>query len=368
MARFNLGCIKGNKGDAGPKGDKGDKGDTGERGLSGADGITPVFSINKVETLDSSCDANVEIDASVPAQPRLNFYIPRGADGADAAGDMQAAVYDKTGVKRDIYEYAQELFEGSIKKDGDSMSGKLVAYEGEISERCVRNISFSTELPTNAVNGDLCFVLADVSGKKLSDCEIGSVILLEEGQNNEHYIIVAKDYHRKGSVTLARRYLTKYAYNYDHERRNSYSGSDIDVYLEAIYLGLFSPYIRNNVLSAELDSIITRRCFLPSESELKGMEYFVNNGAKGCRKGQSVGTEYMTRDLTDTNYVVAVNPEGEFTAISQKQNIHIRPMITLSGDMYVENTVYDSEAVSQPIEKMHSLYMYKDGGWKELSV
>ena len=368
MARFNLGCIKGSKGDPGPKGETGPKGDTGERGLRGTDGITPVFSINKVETLDSSWDANVEIDASVPSQPKLNFYIPRGADGKDAVGDMQSAIYDTSGIKRDIYAYANELFESCVKKDGATMAGKLVAYGGESAEHCGRNISFVSKLPDSAINGELCFVITDSAGKKLSDCDIGSIILLEEGGSKEQYLVAAKNYYRNSGVTLVRRYLTKNLYYYYRESRDEYWGSDIDFYLESIFIGSYSSYIRNNILSSPISSTRTRRCFLPSKTELGEIEYFVNNGKKGTIKNQTTGTEYMTRDLSSSNYIVSVNPEGEFSTVKPSQKARIRPMITLPGDMYVENTVSDGEAVSQPNEKRHTLYVYKDGEWKELSL
>ena len=368
MASFNLGCIKGAKGDPGAKGDKGEKGDTGERGLSGADGLTPVFNVKKVETLDSTCEANVQIDSSEPSQPEITFFIPRGADGKDATGDMESAVYDSTGKKRDIYVYADELFEKSVKKDGGALAGKLVAHESGLSERCVRNISFCTEFPENASNGDLCVLMKDSAGKKLSDCEIGSVILLDEGEAKTQYLIADKDYHRAGHVTLVRRYLSKRVLYFDYHKRGSYSGSDVDIYLESVHVGQFTPYIRENIISVMLDGSIQRRCFLPSKDELLQMAYFADNGTKAAVGAVAVNEEYMTRSVNNGTYYIAVNPEGEFRNATQNHQAYIRPMITLPGDLYVESVIHDDSVASQLVENPRTMYLYKDGEWKELSL
>ena len=182
------------------------------------------------------------------------------------------------------------------------------------------------------------------------------------------YLLVDKDYHKDGHVTLARRYLSKTVFYFDYLKRGSYSGSDIDIYLESVHVGQFTPYIRENIISVMLDGSIQRRCFLPSKDELLQMSYFADNGAKATIKTVTVGDEYMTRSVNNGTFYAAVNPEGEFRNVIQNHQARIRPMITLPENLYVESVVYDGKVASQPIENPRTMYLFKDGEWKELSL
>ncbi len=368
MASFNLGNIRGTKGDTGPKGDKGDKGDTGARGLKGEDGITPIFSVGKVVTLSPGSDAAVTIDNSDASFPKLSFSIPSGFDGADSVGDMQKSVYDTEGLNTDFYAYARDLYGKCVKIEGAVMLGKLVASEGNITERCVRNIIFSDSLPTAAANGDLCFIVKDDAGKKLSECEIGTIVLLDEGDAKGQYIVAAKNYYTSGSVSLIRRNTTRKNYYFDAANREDYCCSEIDFYLETIFAESYAEHVKKNLISTNIDTDLTRRCFLPSKGELQNMTYFVNNGIKASADSQTIGSTYMTRETDGTKTLITVNTEGEFSSTSQEERVRIRPMIVLDGNLYVENTLYKDELVAVPIDRQKKLYLRTEGDWKELIV
>ena len=366
MAEFNLGCIKGSKGDAGPKGDKGDKGDTGARGPAGADGLTPVFSIGVVETLDAGYGARVEVDSGLPENPILNFYIPKGKDGKDSSGDMNEKIYDPTGKKEDIYKYAENLFKKCVDKNGATMEGNLVAGICELQEKGVRNISFSQVFPTSAANGDMCFLLPENNGKYLSECETGTSLLLDECNEKAEYIIVEKNYNNSVGIILIRKYLPDETQYFAYNRRPVYAGSDIDVYLESIYCRKFSEYIQKKLFHVELGNDCVRQCFLPSREELAKMEYFRSNPREAACVDESSCRKYMTRDIIDSKTMYAVDYTGNFGGAGQSDKINFRPMICLPEDMLVENSTYNRTAVVVPVEKKTGIYLFKDGIWEEM--
>lgn len=124
MASFNLGRIRGEKGDTGLSGEKGEQGERGAQGPQGVMGFTPVFSVKETNTIGESEGARVEMDSSNPQNPLLSFFIPKGADGKDALGDMISSIYDSQQKKSDVFEYADSLFEGSMKKERRRISWK----------------------------------------------------------------------------------------------------------------------------------------------------------------------------------------------------------------------------------------------------
>ena len=196
MASFKLGLIKGEKGDTGAKGEKGDTGATG--GV----GAIPVFEVDKVETVDPAFGASVEIDSSDIANPKLSFRIPKGVDGKDASGDMISAIYDPEGKKTDVYAFAENLFGNSLPKSGGVVHGKLSVGEAPSEENCVRNIRFSASLPKTAANGDICFVVPRDYDNTIYSQGIGSVLVLKEGDDEEEYVIAAKDYQLDFSIKM----------------------------------------------------------------------------------------------------------------------------------------------------------------------
>ena len=77
---------KGDKGDTGDKGDKGDKGEAGVNGRDGTNAVNPSFSIGTVTTLPSGSNATVTLTGTYP-NLKLNFGIPRGADGSGGGAE-----------------------------------------------------------------------------------------------------------------------------------------------------------------------------------------------------------------------------------------------------------------------------------------
>ncbi len=363
MASFNLGYIKGERG---PKGDKGDKGDIGLTGAKGTDGITPVFKVGNVETVDSGDFANVEIDTQDPANPVLNFYIPRGEHGRDASGDMLSSIYDTEGKCVDIYKFAESLFEKAVKKSGGVMEGILTAYEGNPEERCVRNIIFANELPSVASSGDICFIRTKNSGKALSEQSIGSTLLLTEGNSKAEYIVAATDYHGEGTVTLVRKYLLDNTMCFDYATRNKYHLSEVDVFLETVFVRLFSENVEKSLYPAEIATSLYRHCFLPSVNEIERMQYFKDEGAKATTKSGETVSYYLTRDLSDRKSTYAVSSSGSISTVSQTSVVHIRPIIVLPGSITVENTIYNKTAVAELTKENGGIYLYENGAWKEL--
>lgn len=366
MASFNLGSIKGIKGDVGPKGDKGDKGDTGSRGERGTDGITPVFSIGGVTLVDASLGANVEIDSSDVANPKLYFSIPKGRDGKDSLGDMCVSVYDTQGKKQDFYTYADDALGKALLKTGGNLLGKLSAYESESGDRCVRNIYFLDSLPETAANGDICFLRARESSGKLSEHSIGSELILTEDGVDCEYIVADKNFHTDNSVTLVRKYFTDFNENFDYNGRERYQMSDIDICLENFFWNLFSDYVKKQCMSVKIDYNYPRHCFLPSVGELTSMNYFKNYGLTTTTKDGLQREYWMTRDTGQTLNVFAVKKTGEIEAVEQNRMMAVRPMIILPSDLATENIMYGNSGAIRLTEEKTSMYLFENGQWKEL--
>ncbi len=365
MASLNLGRIKGDKGDVGDVGPRGDIGPTGPRGT---DGYTPTLSIEKVVTVDSDMDANAHIDSQDPAMPKLTLYIPRGADGQDAHGDMERSVYDTEGKRTDFYEFAAKLFSDALKKEGGNLTGKLVAHCSQTNEKCVRNISFASAFPENAGEGDICFIYPEESMISIYEQPEGSTVLIEENGQDEEYILVAKDYHGGGNVTLARKYLLDNAECYDYHQRNTYFMSDMDVYLETFFLKGFSKRIIKYLVWAELEANKKRRCFIPSAAELSSFEYFKANGCDATKKNQNEKVGYVARDTNNSREALCIGSGGVRYFLSQASAFNIRPFIVLSGSLKTENMINDNEYAVRIIESDEGVYVYENGVWKGLSL
>ena len=72
---------RGATGATGPQGPIGETGATGPRGETGQNAVNPNFSIGTVTTLDAGSQATVSLTGTYP-NLKLNFGIPRGADGS----------------------------------------------------------------------------------------------------------------------------------------------------------------------------------------------------------------------------------------------------------------------------------------------
>lgn len=369
MASFNLGRIKGDKGDkgdTGAKGEQGLKGERGERGERGTDGRTPVFTIGETATLPSSEEAYAVLNTDNPENPVLSFYIPRGKDGKDAAGDMLAAVYDSEGIGQDFYKYARELSDKCLKVSGGTLGGALKAAESSVLEGAVRNICALSALPDSGADGDICIITRDENAKKLGECNTGSIMLIEENGKDVPYIIAACDYHADNTVTLVRKELYPHAACFDNSRRGNYLLSDMDILLETIYKSVLSDEIQRSLVCVNLGSNIYRHCFLLTHSDLSQIEYFQTTDNRiAYIDGLSTTDEYLTRGLTGSKMVYIVTTSGVFGTIAQNVEKRFRPTIVLPGDLKVENTEYNSTPAAKLSDAKRGIYMRLGGEWKE---
>lgn len=361
MASFKLGCIVGEKGDRGDRGAKGERGEKGDRGDSGA---IPVFEIADVETVAPGISASVEIDASDPEMPKLSFRIPRGKDGKDAMGDMLSGIYDSEGKKADIYKFAEALFEKALSKTGGGVTGKLFVHQSPENESCVRNILFAPSLPEKASEGDICFITAEEYENTIYNNGIGSILLIPEGEDKYEYIVAAKDYHGEGSVTLVRKNLVQFEGVYNFTVRDSYYCSNIDYFMESVFVRMYPDYIQKMMRATLLSDYHKRTCFIPSYEEIMNMEYFKNN-PYGAVTDTGGYREYMTRTLDNNKSVISVTALGEISAYMQSQKSGIRPVIVLEGSLLVRNCMHNGNAAVE-VARSNRGYYYSEGKWKEL--
>ncbi len=363
MASFKLGCIKGEKGEKGLDGAKGERGDTGERGTAGA---IPVFEIENVESVSYAESASVEINVENPENPKLSFRIPRGKDGKDTMGDMVSGIYDTEGKKTDVYKFAEELFGKALLKSGGNVIGKLCVHTSPESESCVRNILFSTSLPENAENGDICFVVPEDDENTIYNNGVGSVLLIPEGDEKREYIVAAKDYHGEGNVTLIRKRMPEYTHYFNRSVIESYFYSDVDNMLETVYSRLFPDYIQKIMKAPIIANHRKRHCFLPSCQELGEMEYFINNPTP-AQTDAGTNRAYLTRDINDRRGVNTVNSSGKIVSVTQSTESGIRPIIVIDGSLVVRNCVHNDNAAVEAVQT-NKCYYFINGKWKELML
>ncbi len=372
MAGFNLGRIigeKGEKGETGPKGDTGAKGEKGDTGDAGKDGLTPVFTIGEVTTLTNGEPALVEIDSSNPENPVLSFKIPAGKDGRDALGDMIKTVYDTKGVGTDIFEYARKLFDGCLKTEGGNLSGGLTVAESPLSGRAVRNISIASSLPEAGAEGDVFIKLNDKNSKSLGDCNAGDTVIIKENGKNIIYLVAGINYHGENTVTLLRKDLCPFKCSYDYERRDQYHMSDIDIFLESMFISVYSPEVRNSLVSVNNTDNVYRHCFLLSKNDYTYINYFSDIKKRTAYvEGTKYNDTHMTSSTGTKGYIVGIGTSGEFVSISISSLASLRPAIVLPSDFPVINTLQDSQPAVMPVTPGPGIYVYAGSEWRECAL
>lgn len=372
MAGFNLGRIigeKGEKGETGPKGDTGAKGEKGDKGDAGKDGLTPVFTVGEVTTLTNGESALVEIDSSNPENPVLSFKIPAGKDGRDALGDMLKTIYDTKGIGTDIFEYARKLFDGCLKTEGGNLSGGLTVAESPLSERAVRNISIASSLPEAGAEGDIFIKLNDKNVKTLGDCNEGEMVIIKENGKDIVYIVAGINYHGENTVSLLRKELYPFKCTYDYKRRDEYRMSDIDVFLESMFISVYTPAVRNSLVSVNNADNVYRHCFLLSKKDYTNMNYFADTKKRIARKeGEGYNDSHMTSTTGTKGYITGVGTTGEFVSISISSSASFRPAIVLPSNFPVINTLQDSLPAVMPVTPNPGIYVYAGGEWRECAL
>ena len=367
MASFNLGKIKGDKGekgDIGPKGEKGEKGDIGERGT---DGFTPVFSIAQTSTLPHDSDAYVELDNSDEQNPVLKFYIPRGKDGNDASGDMPSAQYDKNQRKTDIYEYADKLAENSFKKDGGAFIGQVKAYVSGPEEICVRNVSVAEVLPSNAKNGDICVLTKKKSNITLKDLGLGSCVLIKENGVDREYMVFSNNTRHSGKTELLRKNLLNSRVVYEKSNVSKYTQSDVDIFLNSVFINSLDECVRSELTETMIEQNVFRKVYIASREETSSFNYYDNNSFKAQTDSGGYGT-YWTRTPTGETSVYCYNDAGNGTVFSVTGMLFARPVIVLPCDTCVENADTASGMGYRLLEGKGGIYIFKNGEWSECEL
>lgn len=363
MASFNLGRIKGEKGDAGTPGERGTQGERGAQGAQGVSGFTPVFSVKEIITVEDNESARVEIDSSDIKNPILTFFIPKGKDGKDALGDMISSIYDSKGKKCDVFEYADSIFNGAMKKSGGEFSGKVKAYSADAQELCVRNIVVAKNFPEGARTGDICITEKRKGTITLGDQETGTSFIIKENGVPTPYIIVEKDFYGENTVALIRNEVLSVSSYFDRAGKSEYCLSTADFYLEAIYSKFLDKNLLNKLVDSSLAGVGKRKIFLPANTELSDFEYFKENSKRAIATGGTYSA-YWTRGLYSSNNAI-INSQGELESVKATEKHSYRPMIVLDGDTQVENTEFNSlHAVKLP-EEQCGIYVFDGEAWKE---
>ena len=356
MASFNLGQIIGKTGA---------KGDTGEKG---ADGCTPVFSVGTTQTISPQQGARVEINNENPQNPVLNFYIPKGSDGASAVGDMQSAIYDTENKKTDIFKFVEQSLSAYLKQSGGKLTGELSAYSADISSSCVRNICIASSLPTTAKNGDICFCKKKTNTLQLSECEIGNTILIKENGKNVEYILADKDFHISGGVTLIRKCLVSEKTMFDRGSNVLYNMSSVDLLHTCIHEKKFSDYVRKNLLNVTVDTNVKRKVFSISFSESSSISYLKTNSITAKIENSSSYGSYWTRTKSTAGSAYAIGDNGGKSAFTASSALYTRPVIVLPGSLGVTNAQSDSAAAYEISEGESGIYVYNAGQWEECLI
>ena len=371
MASFNLGRVVGSTGAAGEKGDagaKGDKGDKGDRGEKGADGYTPVFSVGTTQTLSAQSNARVEINSDDPKNPVLNFYIPRGSDGASAAGDMQSAFYDTENRKTDIFRFVEQSLLPYLKKSGGELTGELSAYAINTSSSCVRNICVTSDLPETAKNGDICLCKKTENVLKLSDCETGSTIFVKENGAGAEYILADMDFHITGGVTLIRKYLFPDKTMFDRGSNVSYNMSSVDLLHTCIHEKMFSDFIRKNLLDVTIETNLKRKVFSLSYSEVSSISYLKSNSIVAKIENSNSTGSYWTRTNNTSGSAYAIGENGGKSSYTASSELYTRPVIVLPKTLSVINAQAGSETAYEVSEGESGIYVYNGGQWEECLI
>lgn len=367
MPKFNLGKIKGDtgaRGEQGVQGEQGIQGEQGPKGDRGEDGYTPVFTVGTVETVEAGSNALVEIDSSDPRNPVISFSVPKGADGRDNSGDMETSVYDVSGKKTDVYNYAEQLVNHCIKESGGALSGKLFSAGGETSAMCVRNLCIADELPGDARIGDFCLLKEKKSQLTIDSLAVGSSVGVYENGQTVPYVIAGKDYHIDGTVTLVRKCIytnMKYAAGDMYKYETSFP----DMYLEHNYRKLLSDAMQKKLRSVKLSDGQYRSVFIPSREEIREMEYFKTNSAV-AKNDSGDKCSYWTRSRhSSTSRVYIISTGGDAVAQALNYTDGLRPMVVVDKNFCIQSAD-NSEFLYEMSESKTGLFVREESGWEKV--
>lgn len=158
---------KGEQGEQGPVGPQGPKGDTGAQGPKGDTGDTgkaATIQIGTVTTGEPGTDASVE-NVGTATDARLNFTIPRGADGTSGSGGsgggLDSVAHDETLTGDGTSVSPLGVIVGQLLKNpnGYDAGANTVNLDNLINEGvyCIGGIQSATGKPDNVI-GDSAFL------------------------------------------------------------------------------------------------------------------------------------------------------------------------------------------------------------------
>lgn len=178
------------------------EGPSGEKGETGQNAVNPNFSIGTVTTLDAGSQATVSLTGTYP-NLKLNFGIPRGADGVSDGGTEEVPTVEKS------------MWYGRLKLS--EVGGSLIQYSS-ITADMIKNSSnlikkspstlgkTSLGLESSTETGDYIVVVVPPEYTVKKDNGFGDKVIFNEddaGANGINITIDGNEYKLFGEILLA---------------------------------------------------------------------------------------------------------------------------------------------------------------------
>lgn len=178
------------------------EGPSGEKGETGQNAVNPNFSIGTVTTLDAGSQATVSLTGTYP-NLKLNFGIPRGADGVSGGGTEEVPTVEKS------------MWYGRLKLS--EVGGSLIQYSS-ITADMIKNSSnlikkspstlgkTSLGLESSTETGDYIVVVVPPEYTVKKDNGFGDKVIFNEddaGANGINITIDGNEYKLFGEILLA---------------------------------------------------------------------------------------------------------------------------------------------------------------------
>ena len=178
------------------------EGPSGEKGETGQNAVNPNFSIGTVTTLDAGSQATVSLTGTYP-NLKLNFGIPRGADGVNGGGTEEVLPVEKS------------MWYGRLKIN--EVGGSVIPYSS-ITADMIKNSSnlikkspstlgkTSLGLESSTETGDYIVVVVPPEYTVKKDNGFGDKVIFNEddaGANGINITIDGNEYKLFGEILLA---------------------------------------------------------------------------------------------------------------------------------------------------------------------
>ena len=178
------------------------EGPSGPRGETGQNAVNPNFSIGTVTTLDAGSQATVSLTGTYP-NLKLNFGIPRGADGVSGGGTEEVPTVEKS------------MWYGRLKTN--EVGGAVIPYSS-ITADMIKNSNNLTKqspstlgktslgLESSTETGDYIVVVVPPEYTVKKDNGFGDKVIFNEddaGANGINITIDGNEYKLFGEILLA---------------------------------------------------------------------------------------------------------------------------------------------------------------------